>query len=270
MNRAKINDWFRDKDIFLKENFINTFENYIDSYIKKSMLNRDDIHALLGTNQQYISRMRNNQGSTLTKNYLKHRIIMRAGKLFELSYAETEGLANKAGLSLEFLKSKTKDFSANMANQTLEFSIELSPYGVSTNLAGQLNEAPFTEIPNFKDFIECFNSTVSAHEGKISDLCEAAMVSERMFRYMKKGEHLKKESILAVLISMKCPAQYIIRCLNKAGFTLSESIIFDSVVLWSLENRNSNTKKTNLVYDINETLDSLGLPLLMTRPKKES
>jgi len=55
--------------------------------------------------------------------------------------------------------------------------------------------------------------------------------------------------------------------LKKAGFVLSSSMSNDSVVIWMLNNETVNLKGAKRLYIINETLDFLGLPLLMTRWK---
>lgn len=118
-------------------------------------------------------------------------------------------------------------------------------------------------------FANHFNTLLSAYPGKKIDLCWAASVSERMFRHLKSGRYLRKESILALLIVMNLSLEDIQEALKKAGFILSYSLPNDVVVIWLLENESKN----NLYYKdgadrlnyINETLDSLGLPLIMLR-----
>jgi len=41
------------------------------------------------------------------------------------------------------------------------------------------------------------------------------------------------------------------------------------IVMWMLENEPFINRRTSPVLIINETLESLGLPLLMTRPKND-
>jgi len=169
--------------------------------------------------------------STLTKGNLKYKTILHAADLFGLSEIETEELANKAGLSIAYLN-----------------SIETA-------------EAPQNEI-----FVRYFNDIISTHKGKLKDLYDTAMVSERMFRYLRNGEHIKKEPLLAILLTLTRQIDTIQDCLKKAGFVLSKSLPNDTVIMWSIENEPTHNE-TSFVYRINTTLDQLGLPLLMTRAK---
>lgn len=73
-----------------------------------------------------------------------------------------------------------------------EISTEFFPYGTIEKTA----KSPYTA------FIKHFNEAISAYPEKLKDLYEAALVSERMLRYIRAGDHIKKEPILALLIVM--------------------------------------------------------------------
>ena len=185
---------------------------------------------MLEIKHQYMAKWRNNP-STLTKGNLKYKTILRAANLFGLSEVETEELANKAGLSIAHINSlETADT--------------------------QQNEV----------FARHFNGILSAHNGKLKDLYDAAMVSERMFRYLRNGQHIKKEPLLAILLTLTRQIETIHDCLKKAGFVLSKSLPNDTVIMWIIENEPTHSE-TSFIYHINTTLDQLGLPLLMTRAK---
>ncbi|MCL2187577.1 MAG: hypothetical protein FWC16_05930 [Defluviitaleaceae bacterium] len=114
-----------------------------------------------------------------------------------------------------------------------------------------------------ESFGEMLRKLVHEYPQSKRHLCEASMVSERMFRYMKEGQHLKKEPVLALAISLGADLENIQTLLKKAGYILSASLPNDVVVMWILKNETN----VNLVLRINEELDELGLPLLMTNEK---
>jgi len=55
--------------------------------------------------------------------------------------------------------------------------------------------------------------------------------------------------------------------LKKAGYMLSKSLPNDAVIIWLLENEIEKISGNQRILHINETLDSLGMPLLMAREK---
>lgn len=226
--------------------------------IKKTGASSGDIYALLGTRHQYVSRWRTAPASLLTKRYQKYRTIILAQDLFGLSETETEAFANKAGLSLSHLANPK-------ANANMEFSTEIFPYDTLTK--PKLLPESDTETAQYTAFAKHFNTEIEAYPGKLRDLYEAAFVSERMLRYIRAGTNIKKEPILAILITMGKDLDSIQKCLRKAGLMLSKSLPVDMVVMWLLENEPFISRRTSPVSRINETLESLGLPQLMTRPK---
>lgn len=192
--------------------------------IKKNGVKLGKVCALLGIKRQYLTKWRT-ASSTLTKDGVKYNTIINAGNLFGLSNAETEELANKAGLSLQY-------------------------HGKS-------------------DFIPHIGKLLSEYTGKLKDLYETAFVSERMFRYMKQGKHLKKEPLLAILIALNRNVDDIQECLKRAGYILSKSLPEDAIITWILKNETSipSHNKAFRINSINDTLHSFNLPLLMTRIK---
>lgn len=89
------------------------------------------------------------------------------------------------------------------------------------------------------------------------------MLSERMFRHIKSDYLPSKVSLLALAISLELTPDDIYYLMQKAGYVLSNSIAFDMVIKWLLEN---SQMKISLSY-INDVLYELDLPLLMTREK---
>ena len=94
------------------------------------------------------------------------------------------------------------------------------------------------------------------------------MVSERMFHHIKNGKHLRKETVLALLIVMELSVSEIQVTLKKAGFVLSNAIARDVVIMWLLENELDNKKGEKRLLYINDKLYALELPLLTTRSKE--
>jgi hypothetical protein len=116
-------------------------------------------------------------------------------------------------------------------------------------------------------FPEYFNKLISLYPGKKHELYDAAQVSERMYRYVKNGQFLTKETLLALAISLELKLDDIQVLLKKAGYILSRSLPNDMAIIWLIEHDERSNKKENYVSYINEILYSLEMPLLMTRDK---
>lgn len=244
--------------------------------IKKSNLNTGDIYALLDTRHQYISRWKSNPSSTLTKGQLKYKTIIKAGELFGLSCAETEMLANRAGLSVSNMIeiSGTSLTLYDVLDQSTEFSTELFPYNLSDkpyqkHISVEKSSENYIEGSKYTAFIRHINKILDAYPATMTEIYETALISERMFRYLRNGMHIKKEPILALLIVTGQCLDRIQDCLRKAGFALSKSLPGDAVIIWMLENELYSSQNKNAIYRINDTLYSLGLPLLMTRMRRD-
>lgn len=101
------------------------------------------------------------------------------------------------------------------------------------------------------------------YKGKLKDLYENALISERMLRYYKKITPTK-QVLLAIAISLNCNLSEIDELLRGYGYCISCSVAADSVVSWFINNR-SGKNGAELLLIINIVLDDMGLPLLMTR-----
>lgn len=137
--------------------------------------------------------------------------------LFELSFEESEMLANSAGLSL---------------------------YPARGNL---------------------FEFLAMNYKGKLKNLSENAVISERMLRYYKKITPTK-QALLAIAVSLNCGLSETDSLLRSYGYCLSKSSAADIAVMWFIDN-NTYISGNMLLTEINIVLDNMGLPLLMTRQK---
>lgn len=104
------------------------------------------------------------------------------------------------------------------------------------------------------------------YSGKPKDLCKAAGISERMLRNYKKDVPTK-QALLAIVIALNFSASEIDRILRSYGYCLSESIAEDAVVKWYVNYWKQRNDGTRLLNEINDLLEKMGLPLLMTRIK---
>ena len=111
-------------------------------------------------------------------------------------------------------------------------------------------------------FAEHFTVLLASCPIRTHDLCGAAQISDRMFRYIRQGVHLRKGAIVALLISMEQDLHDIQTTLKTAGFVLTRSLPEDLIVMWMLENGELQGTPYNRIISINETLDYFGLPLL--------
>ena len=103
------------------------------------------------------------------------------------------------------------------------------------------------------------------YSGKPKELCVAACVSERMLRSYKNSVPTK-QVLLAIVIALGFSVSEINRILRSYGYCLSESLAADVVVKWYVNNSRQESG-VRLLNEINDTLESMGLPLLMTRIK---
>jgi DNA-binding transcriptional MerR regulator len=128
------------------------------------------------------------------------------------------------------------------------------------------NKAGFS-FCNDINFSQYFCSLIAKYPGKKYELYDEAQVSERMFRYAKKGKCLTKETLLSIAITLGLKLEEIQVLLKKAGFILSKSLPNDMVIIWLIEHDERPSKKISRISYINDVLYSLDMPLLMTRDK---
>ncbi len=101
------------------------------------------------------------------------------------------------------------------------------------------------------------------YHGKLTDLCRLAMISDRMLRLYKQKTPTK-QTLTALAVVLNKNSDEIDKLLHKYGYCLSDSIIADVVVRWYLKEKKSNDDRL-LIFSINETLEKMGVPLLMTK-----
>lgn len=70
---------------------------------------------------------------------------------------------------------------------------------------------------------------------------------------------------MAIMLSLNMSLDELQTILKKYGYCLSESVAADMVVKWFITYRDNGGG--NILYTINEVLEEMGLPLLMTRIK---
>ncbi len=71
---------------------------------------------------------------------------------------------------------------------------------------------------------------------------------------------------MAVTIALNCNVEELSSILIKYGYCLSASVAADAAVKWYLDTYPCINGK-DILIEINETLQCMGLPLLMTRTK---
>ncbi len=119
-----------------------------------------------------------------------------------------------------------------------------------------------------ESFQTCLIILKNKYEKKSRLFYQNANISERMFQYIKNGKNPTKETTLAIAVSMNLTPEDTQRLLRSAGYVLSKSIPSDAVILWLLSNEEHNQNASKL-FQINEVLYALDMPLLMTREKNE-
>ena len=128
----------------------------------------------------------------------------------------------------------------------------------------KLNEKSNVE---FKKFLDDKLSLITSTK---AELYEQAGIDERAFYRIKTGKHLRKELLLPILITMNLTLEEIAEGLNLAGYCLSSSIPTDLLVTHFIKNRQKYMPHIVLINEINDTLESLDMPLLMSRIENNS
>jgi hypothetical protein len=118
----------------------------------------------------------------------------------------------------------------------------------------------FTE----SDFFCAFSLFLSRHNIK----SPPPEISERMFSHMKHDMIPQKNALLAVIANAQSSPGETDEILRCGGYVLSDSIAFDRIVAWLLENVLDSEIKTTRTAYINEILENFGYPTLGTREKK--
>lgn len=90
-----------------------------------------------------------------------------------------------------------------------------------------------------------------------------ANVSERMYQYIAKGRNPTKETALALCLSFGLSLAEIELLLKAGGYVLSKALPNDMVIFFLVTH--PEECKGPLVFYINEVLQELQMPLLMTR-----
>lgn len=106
--------------------------------------------------------------------------------------------------------------------------------------------------------------TALGYNGKLKALCDKAILSERMLRRYK-TETPTKQAIIALCVVLNKPIDEINLILNRYGYCLSDSIAADAVVKWHICHSSNRLNGEVLIFEINEVIERMGLPMLMTR-----
>ncbi|MDE6598714.1 MAG: hypothetical protein K2K34_01370 [Oscillospiraceae bacterium] len=139
-------------------------------------------------------------------------------------------------------------------NAALLFELSLEDSEILANSAGL---TLYPSCGNLYEFLDMH------YKGKLKELSENALISERMLRYYKKISPTK-QALLAIAISLNCRLSEIDALLRSYGYCLSKSSAADIAVIWFMEN-NTSKNGSMLLVEINTVLDNMGFPLLMTR-----
>lgn len=114
-----------------------------------------------------------------------------------------------------------------------------------------------------KSFADALEEILKKHDLKGSICYKKANISERMYQYIAKGRNPTKETALAVSLSLDLTLEEVEILLKAAGYVLSNSLPNDMVVFYLITHREEC--ESPLVFYINEVLQELQMPLLMTR-----
>lgn len=118
-------------------------------------------------------------------------------------------------------------------------------------------------------FPYCLELLRMKYEKKSRLFYKTANISERMYQYINNDRNPTKQTVLAIAAAMDLNLEDTRRLLKSAGYVLSKSVPSDAVILWLFSRNESNQSAIPLLFQINEILYTLDMPLLMTREKAE-
>jgi len=223
MNNQKINQWFKKRNLTCEENFGDALHRLASEYGTGNEVTLEATWGKLGITKQNINAWKYHDQNSMTQLKLKQKTIGNAKTLFNLNETKTSELAKKTGISWS-------DTSSELERKQL--------------------------------FIAEFASKLKGFNGKQQDLYEQAGIGKRSFYYIKAGEKLRKESLLALLIVMELTKKEIDTLLNLAGYCLSGSHPADIVINALLEEHAFKKDGLKQLNEINEVLYTLELPLI--------
>lgn len=114
-----------------------------------------------------------------------------------------------------------------------------------------------------KSFAYELEQLLQKHGIKGSVCYKKANISERMYQYIAKGRNPTKETALALSLSLDLTLVEIELLLKAAGYVLSKALPNDMVIFYLITH--PEECDSHLVFYINEVLEDLQMPLLMTR-----
>lgn len=112
-------------------------------------------------------------------------------------------------------------------------------------------------------FSDVLKEMMQKYDIKGSICYKKANISERMYQYIMKGSNPTKETVLALAISFGFELEETKLLLKSARYVFSKAMPNDMVTLYLLTH--PEECKSPLLFYINEVLQDLEMPLLMTR-----
>ena len=152
------------------------------------------------------------------------------------------GLSNK-----KIFNSKT-DYQYN--NIKLEDTIE-----IDENKAKVKEFIKKNKIKGFRDLLFKF---IDDNNQKDADVYKKALLDRRLFSKIRSNEdyHPNKKTVIALILALKLDLEQGLKLLKAAGYSLSDSSVFDLVIVYCV------THKIFVLDEVNEILDELKLPIL--------
>ncbi|MBD5089834.1 MAG: hypothetical protein HDT30_13670 [Clostridiales bacterium] len=114
-----------------------------------------------------------------------------------------------------------------------------------------------------KPFSDALEEILQKYGIKGSSCYKRTTISERMYQYIAKGRKPTKETVLALSLSLDLKLEEIEMLLKNAGYVFSKALPNDMVIFYMLTHRQEC--KAPLLFHVNEVLQELELPLLVTR-----
>jgi len=226
MNKSNFTKWLKSNNLKWEENFGQAIYQLAIDHQEKTNSNLSEIWKNLSVSKQNLNEWMKTCNRSETRLNSKRIVLENAVSFFNLTQEEAIELVETSGMF----------------------------------------RFPGGKHPKINDeFSRVFNDRLKSWGGKHRVLIDYMGVDKTTFYRIKSGKHIRKETLLALLILIDLDPKDIRYLLNLAGYDLSKSIPLDIVVIYFLDNKEANWSSFKLLGQINDTLCDLELPLLQSR-----
>jgi transcriptional regulator with XRE-family HTH domain len=197
MNHKRVRQWLDARKLTLEEDFPTALRRLARDYKRANGLKTvDGIYLQIGVSKQDISYWASNPGRTQTRKF-RSTVIESAAAVFGLSKQESESLANKAGLSLQY----TEDFTEYLLEALRHSSLRQREIVETANVSERMFELIKKGEHPSKETLLALSITLGAEIDDINLLLQKAgyilsrsLVSDTVVMWLLEHDERKNKS----------------------------------------------------------------------------